>query len=65
MLEGQKINDLYLSVKEIIVRSSNIGIAQIATLIGKNNQIEFFKMLTKKHSSVLRIDQTIKKLLNL
>ena len=28
-------------------------------------QIEFFKMLTKKHSSVLRIDQTIKKLLNL
>jgi len=30
-------------VQKIIVESSNIGIAKIAKLIGKNNQIEFFK----------------------
>ena len=34
-----------LSVKEIIVRSSNIGTAKIAEIIGKENQIEFFKKL--------------------
>ncbi len=32
-----------LSVRDIIVKSSNIGIAQIAKIIGKNNQIKFFK----------------------
>ena len=32
-------------VKKIITESSNIGTAQIAKLIGKNNQIEFFKKI--------------------
>ena len=34
-----------LSVKEIVVRSSNIGTAQIAEKIGKDNQINFFKKI--------------------
>ena len=32
----------YLSIKDIIVKSSNIGIAKIAKKIGKENQIDFF-----------------------
>ena len=35
----------FLSVKEIIVRSSNIGAAKIAKIIGKENQIKFFKKI--------------------
>ncbi len=34
-----------LSVKEIVVRSSNIGTAKIAEKIGKDNQIEFFEKI--------------------
>ena len=34
-----------LNVKEIIVKSSNIGIAKIAKIIGKENQISFFKKI--------------------
>ena len=34
-----------LSVKEILVRSSNIGTAKIAEKIGKTNQINFFKKI--------------------
>ena len=34
-----------LDVREIIVRSSNIGAAKIASLIGKKNQIAFFKKM--------------------
>ena len=34
-----------LDVKEIIVKSSNIGTAKIAEKIGKKNQIEFFKKI--------------------
>ena len=37
--------DCSLSVKEIVVKSSNIGTAKIAEIIGKKNQIEFFKKL--------------------
>ena len=37
--------DCYLSVKEIIVNSSNIGTAKIAKIIGKENQINFFKKI--------------------
>jgi len=33
------------NIKEIVVNSSNIGIAKIAKIIGKNNQIEFFKKI--------------------
>ena len=45
-----KINDwdpcnCSLSVKEIIVRSSNIGTAKIAKIIGKKNQMNFFKKI--------------------
>ena len=32
----------FLNIKEIIVRSSNIGTARIAEIIGKENQINFF-----------------------
>ena len=32
----------FLTIKEIIVKSSNIGTAKIAKKIGKENQIEFF-----------------------
>ena len=35
----------FLNIKEIIVRSSNIGTARIAEIIGKENQINFFKKL--------------------
>ena len=34
-----------LSIKDIIVRSSNIGTAKIAELIGKKEQISFFKKI--------------------
>ena len=34
-----------LNIKEIIVKSSNIGIAKIAKIIGKQNQKEFFNKL--------------------
>ena len=34
-----------LNVKEIIVKSSNIGTAKIAKIIGKENQINFFKKI--------------------
>ena len=34
-----------LSVKEIVVRSSNIGTAKIAEKIGKDNQIDFFRKI--------------------
>jgi len=37
--------DGFYDVQKVIVESSNIGTAQIATLIGKNNQIEFFKKI--------------------
>ena len=37
--------DCSLSVKEIVVKSSNIGTAKIAEIIGKKNQIEFFKKI--------------------
>ncbi len=39
-----KENGIY-DVEKIIVESSNIGTAQIATLIGKANQIKFFKKI--------------------
>ena len=34
-----------LGIKEIIVKSSNIGTAKIANIIGKDNQINFFKKI--------------------
>lgn len=34
-----------LSVKDVIVKSSNIGTAKIAEMIGKENQINFFKKI--------------------
>ena len=37
--------DCFLSVKDIIVKSSNIGTAKIAEIIGKENQINFFKKI--------------------
>ena len=44
------INDFHphkgsLTIKEIVVNSSNIGAAKIASKIGKRNQINFFKKL--------------------
>ena len=39
-----KENGIY-NVEKIIVESSNIGTAQIASLIGKNNQIKFFEKI--------------------
>lgn len=36
--------DCKLTVKDIIVKSSNIGTAQIAKLIGKDNQMNFFRL---------------------
>jgi len=39
-----KDNGIY-NIEKIIVESSNIGIAQIATLIGKKNQIKFFEKI--------------------
>ena len=39
-----KENGIY-DIEKIIVESSNIGTAQIATLIGKENQIKFFKKI--------------------
>ena len=44
------INDLhpykgFYNIKEIVVHSSNIGAAKIASKIGKKNQIDFFKKL--------------------
>ena len=35
----------FLTIKEIIVKSSNIGTAKIAKKIGKENQIEFFNKI--------------------
>ena len=35
----------FYGVKDIIVNSSNIGTAKIASIIGKKNQIEFFKKI--------------------
>ena len=32
-------------MKDIIVNSSNIGTAKIASMIGKKNQIEFFSKI--------------------
>jgi len=37
--------DGLLDIKNIIVKSSNIGAAKIAKKIGKNNQIDFFKKI--------------------
>ena len=37
--------DCSLNVKEIIVKSSNIGTAKIAKIVGKENQISFFKKI--------------------
>tara|TARA_B100000575_G_scaffold103074_1_gene82156 strand:- start:9883 stop:11532 length:1650 start_codon:yes stop_codon:yes gene_type:complete len=38
-------DDGIYSVQKIIIESSNIGTAQISTLIGKKNQINFFKKI--------------------
>ena len=38
-------DDGVYDVEKIIVESSNIGIAQIATLIGKKNQVKFFEKI--------------------
>ncbi len=42
--DAYKDDGIY-DVEKIIVESSNIGTAQIATLIGKNNQIKFFNSI--------------------
>ena len=44
---GVKVEEVRVipDVEKIIVESSNIGTAQIATLIGKNNQIKFFNSI--------------------
>ena len=40
-----KLSNGFYSVEKIVVESSNIGTAQIALKIGKNNQKEFFEKL--------------------
>ena len=42
-INDHKPYDGKLSIKDIIVKSSNIGAAKIAEKIGKKNQIEYFK----------------------
>lgn len=53
------------SVKEIIVNSSNRGTAQIASIIGKKNQIEFFKKIGFSEKINLEIVETAKPLGNI
>ena len=53
------------NVKEIIVNSSNIGTAQIAKLIGKKNQKEFFKKIGFNDRINLEIIETAKPLGNI
>ncbi len=57
------INDFHpfggkLDLKNIIVKSSNIGAAKIAHLIGKNNQQKFFEKLGFYKKINLEIDET-------
>jgi len=51
-----------LNVKGIIVKSSNIGAAKIAQLIGKKNQIEYFKKFGFFDEIDLELDETQKPL---
>ena len=48
-----------LDLKEIIVKSSNIGTAKIANKIGKKTQQEFFKKLGFYNKISLEIDETV------
>ena len=48
----------HFNLKEIIVNSSNIGMAQIANKIGKKNQQKFFKKLGFYKKISLEIDET-------
>ena len=48
-----------LDLKEIIVKSSNIGAAKIANKIGKKTQQEFFKKLGFYKKINLEIDETV------
>ena len=50
----------YLSVKDIITKSSNIGTAQIATIIGKTNQIKFFKKIGFYESIKINLNEAAK-----
>ena len=52
------------NVEKIIVESSNIGTAQIATLTGKNNQNNFFQKLGFNNKINLQIKETAKPLGN-
>lgn len=51
-----------LDVKDIIVKSSNIGAAKIAKKIGKENQIEYFKKFGFFDKIDLEINETAKPL---
>ncbi len=52
------------NVKKIIVESSNIGTAKIASLIGKKNQIEFFKKIGFYDKIDIDIKESVKPLGN-
>ncbi len=58
-----KDNGVY-NIEKIIVESSNIGTAQIATLIGKQNQINFFKKLGFNNRINIEIKEAAKPLGN-
>ena len=45
----------FYDIKEIVVNSSNIGAALIASMIGKRNQINFFKKLGFYRSEERRV----------
>ena len=51
-----------LNIKDIIVKSSNIGAAKVANRIGKKNQIEYFKRLGFFENIDLELDETQKPL---
>ena len=61
-INDHKPHDGKLSVKDIIVASSNIGAAKIAKKIGKDVQLEYFKKLGFFEKINLEINETQKPL---
>ena len=55
----------FYNVKEIVVNSSNIGTAQIASLIGKKNQKDFFKKIGFNKKIDFEIKESAKPLGNI
>ena len=54
----------FYNVKDIVVNSSNIGTAQIAEIIGKKNQIEFFKKIGFYDKVIFELSEAAKPLGN-